>query len=713
MGAWTLVLVATGGVCLAAGAVHLFVGLKRPGARAELWFGVTAVAVAGYCFLVPASYRAATIAAYAVALRWEMALGVPVAIGLAWFVVHYARLERRFLAWAITALAAVWLIANAASPASIVYREITGLSRIELPWGETLTLAQGTVNPWRAVSDAAGLLFGALVVQGCVALARRGEKRRAVLLASTLGLQFLVGALYSPLVDLGVVRFPYLGTLAFLVAIVVMGAALAREIVRASLLAEVVAADERRWHGLLENVRLLVVGIDAAGRLDYVNPHALEVLGYAREEALGRSYLDFTPARDVESVRAAFERAAGGEGRADVESASIARDGSERRIAWSAVDLAAVAGPSAGFVAIGADVTERRVAESARDRALREVENLRRQLEEENLYLKDEFKSVAGFEGIVGESPALQRILQQVEQVAPTASTVLVEGETGVGKELVARAVHEGSPRRGRPFVVVNCAALPPSLIESEMFGHERGSFTGATQRRRGRFELADGGSLFLDEVGELSLDLQPKLLRVLQSGDFERVGATQSQRVDVRVIAATNRDLGAEVAAGRFREDLYFRLHVFPIRVPPLRERRDDIPLLVRHFVGLLAARFGKSIESVPGPVLQELADYPWPGNVRELVAVLERAVITSSGGTLRLAAPLGSGLSLRTAAAEGGAAAALVTLDENERRHVARVLEAVAGRIAGPGGAAEVLGVNPSTLRSRMAKLGLKRRG
>ena len=711
MGAWTLVLVGSGGVCLAAGALHLFVGLRRPGARAHTWFGITALAVAAYCFVRPFSYRADSVEAYARSLRWEMALGVPVTIGLAWFVVHYAALKRRHLAWIQVALGAVWLVANFASPGSVLYREVTALRTIELPWSETLVLGSGPVNPWRVASDAAGLLFGALVVQACVGLARRGERRRALVLALTLGLQFVVGAAYAPLVDLGLVGFPYLGFFAFLLAIVAMSGVLAREVVRASLLAGEVAANERRWRALLERVRLLVVGIDRAGRFDYVNPHALEVFGYAREQVLGRPFLELTAPRDAERVRAAVERAAGGAERTDIESAGLARDGSERIVAWSAVVLPSAPDLEEGVLAIGADVTERRRAEAARDAALREIEALRRQLEEENLYLKDEIRTASGYTGLVGESAALQRILQAVEQVAPTASTVLIQGETGVGKELVARALHDASPRRARPFVAVNCAALPATLIESEMFGHERGAFTGAAQRRKGRFELADGGSLLLDEVGELPLELQPKLLRVLQAGELERVGGSQTLRVDVRVIAATNRDLRAEVDAGRFREDLYFRLHVFPITVPPLRERRADIPLLVRHFVGLLATRFGKTIDEVPGPVLQELVDYEWPGNVRELVAVLERAVITSSSRTLRLAGPLRRGQAPRGVSEAVLQEAGLVPLEEVERRYIARVLEARGGRIAGPGGAAEILGVNPSTLRSRMKKLGVPR--
>lgn len=336
--------------------------------------------------------------------------------------------------------------------------------------------------------------------------------------------------------------------------------------------------------------------------------------------------------------------------------------------------------------------------------AFQEIAELKNKLAQEKLYLEDEIRSEMNFDEIIGESASLRAVLKQVETVAPTDSTVLITGETGTGKELIARAIHNLSPRRERTFVKVNCAAIPTGLLESELFGHERGAFTGAIAQRIGRFELANGGTIFLDEIGDIPLELQPKLLRVLQEQEFERLGSTHTTRVDVRLVAATNRNLAEMVAARTFRSDLYYRLRVFPILMPPLRDRKDDIPSLVRYFVEKHARRMNRTVETIPAETLEQLVNYPWPGNIRELENLIERAVIVSPGPTLRV--PLGE---LRLATDLGGDSQ---TLRAAEREHILKALEATKWVLAGPRGAAVRLGMKRTTLQSKMRKLGLEKK-
>jgi transcriptional regulator with GAF, ATPase, and Fis domain len=320
----------------------------------------------------------------------------------------------------------------------------------------------------------------------------------------------------------------------------------------------------------------------------------------------------------------------------------------------------------------------------------------------ENEYLQDEIEQEHGSCELVGRTPALRSLLRKVDQAAPTDTTVLLLGETGTGKELVARRLHARSRRRDRPLIKLNCGAIPPGLVESELFGHERGAFTGALQQRLGRFELADGGTLFLDEIGELPPDVQVKLLRVLQDGELERVGGGAVLHTDVRIVAATNRDLEADVAAGKFRADLYYRLSVLPLRVPPLRERLDDLPLLVAHQLAKLERKLGKPLRALAPESVERLRRYPWPGNVRELQNVLERACVLARGDVVELVDALPGG-------AAGHAPPAPRTLEEVERDHILRVLATTHGVIQGPRGAARILGLHPNTLRSRMQRLGI----
>ena len=339
--------------------------------------------------------------------------------------------------------------------------------------------------------------------------------------------------------------------------------------------------------------------------------------------------------------------------------------------------------------------------------AHRHIAQLTEKLTPESVYFDDELPTETNFEEIVGRSAALRSLLRQVETVAPTDSTVLIYGETGTGKELIARALHNLGARHACPFVKLNCAAIPTGLLESELFGHERGAFTSAIAQRIGRFELANRGTIFLDEIGEIPLELQPKLLRVLQEREFERLGSSRTLTTDARLIAATNRDLGVLVQEQKFRSDLFYRLNVFPVRVPALRERREDIPLLVQHFVGRFSRRMNRNIESVPKQGMDALINYSWPGNIRELENVIERAVILSSGPELKV--PVGE-LSRLAPAADGWKPQ---TLEEAERAHILATLKKTRWVLAGPNGAAIRLGLNRSTLQFRMKKLGIVRPG
>jgi len=458
-----------------------------------------------------------------------------------------------------------------------------------------------------------------------------------------------------------------------------------------------------------------IYGVNSEGKTTFVNPAAERMLGWGADELVGRdihSIVHHThhdgrhyPHEDC-PIYAAFRD--GAVHRVDNE-VFWRKDGKPVWVEYTSTPIRD-RGIVVGAVIVFRDITERRESEERLHAALGEVDRLRERLEQENAYLQEEIRIEISPHGIIGRSAAIQKTLRQVQLVAPTDASVMITGESGTGKELIARAIHEASERRDRPLIRVNCAAIPRELFESEFFGHVKGAFTGALRDRVGRFELADGGTLFLDEVGEIPLELQGKLLRVLQEGHFERVGEERTRSVDVRVIAATNRDLKQEVQRGRFREDLYFRLNVFPIETLPLRERRDDIPLLAQHFLS------DETSERKQGLRLSEsdarrLARYDWPGNVRELQNVIERAVILSHNGRLRIDLPdqaAHAPISVREAAKE--ASGAVLTDDEVrsfERSNIVAALKACGGKVFGRGGAAELLDMKPTTLASRIKAL------
>jgi PAS domain S-box-containing protein len=459
-----------------------------------------------------------------------------------------------------------------------------------------------------------------------------------------------------------------------------------------------------RLRALIENATDGITVVDAEGRILYEGPSA-ERLGYKAEKMVGRFSMDYLSPEDAASVVDKIRRALENPEEAQtIRVRALRRDGSTVDVEAVGRRLRDPANPP--YVVFNwRDISER----------VQFYDRLRERLESENEYLQEEVRAASGSGTILGRSAGVHRVLEQIEMVAPTDATVLILGETGVGKELVARAIHERSLRRDRPLVKINCTAIPRELFESEFFGHIKGAFSGALRDRMGRFQLGDGGTLFLDEIGELPLAMQPKLLRVLQDGEFEPIGSDQTRRVDVRIITATNRDLKSLVHAGQFREDLYYRLSVFPIEVPPLRERKDDIPILAKHFLETACKRFSRSGLRLTTSQIKQLQNYDWPGNVRELQNVIERAVITSGLGSLRLDIPTAGSGSFAPATARSKSREESEVIPDKEmtrrmRDNMVAALKRSGGRIYGPGGAAELLGIRPSTLSTRIKKLGLK---
>lgn len=459
---------------------------------------------------------------------------------------------------------------------------------------------------------------------------------------------------------------------------------------------------------LLNSVGEGIYGFDLDGNAVFINPAAEKMTGWSAQELLGKriheyhhhSHEDGSPyeAKDCNI----YQTAKDGRVRHVKNEVFWRKDGSQFPVEYTTTPIIKE-GTIIGAVAIFRDISIQKHTETALRQALTQVQHLSEQLQDENDYLIRELNSDWKSSGLIGQSAVFKRVLKQVELVSATDSTVLILGENGTGKELVARSLHRLGARKSQPFIRVNCAAFAETLLESELFGHEKGAFTGATERRKGRFELANNGTLFLDEIGELSLSAQSKLLRVLQESEFERVGGNQTVKVNIRLIAATNRDLNAMVREGKFRMDLFYRLNVFPVLMPPLRERLEDIPLLAIDILSSVNHKLGTKLRGFSKPTLEQFMDYAWPGNIRELQNIIEREAILNHKGLIKLSQPLtkkgkqfdfsGSGL-----------------LDDAIRLHIVQVLESCNGVISGPRGAAAILGLPESTLRSKMKKLALK---
>jgi len=469
-----------------------------------------------------------------------------------------------------------------------------------------------------------------------------------------------------------------------------------------------------------------IYGLDLDANITFANPAAMRLTGFPKESLIGHSVhelhlyarWDGSPYHFIETgIHQTLKQGIAKESESDV---FWRHSGDHFAVSWTCTPIMRAGEEVQGAVLAFRDVTQRKRQEHALRDAMAEVERLRDRLQAENAYLQAEVRNEGRFDSIVGDSAALKAVLDQIDQVAPTNSSVLVIGESGTGKEALARAIHDLSARSDRPLIKVNCGAITPTLIESELFGHDKGAFTGASKQRQGHFELADGGTIFLDEIGELPLDAQVKLLRVLQEHEISRLGSENAIKVDVRVIAATNRDLVEMVEKGSFRMDLFYRLNVFPLTVPPLRERSEDIPLLVNKFLSDQARAQGREFTRISEDGMHLLMAYHWPGNIRELQNVIERAAILARDKVVPIGPHLvNSGinttvdLTVPTNAEEPQATDDFVALAENEARYIRRVLEHTGWAVAGKGGAAEILDLPASTLRSRMKKLGIERLG
>ena len=448
----------------------------------------------------------------------------------------------------------------------------------------------------------------------------------------------------------------------------------------------------------MDNLPAIIYIFTKDGRLASWNKKVEEVYEYSADELFNKSNIDFIAEEDREKVMQAFQSVLS-TGFAQAEHLSLTKSG--KKIPYiGTVKLVEIDGDEY-LIGMGADISELNSARVKIADQLKEISKLNELLYAENIYLKDQLELSGVRHDIIGDSDALKYVMFKIKQVAATDVAVLIEGETGTGKELIARAIHRESNRKDKKFIKVNCASIPENLIESELFGHEKGSFTGAIERRIGRFELANGGTLFLDEIGELPLNLQPKLLHVLQQGEFERIGSSKTIKTDVRIIAATNKVLEDEIKKGHFRNDLYYRLDVFPISVSPLRERKEDITPLVEHYIKIYSLKLNRPIKMISKSAMKRLTNYSWPGNVRELENVIERAIINSHNGMLNFDfLPISEEHSHK-----------FVTHEEAEKHHITEALRKSEWKINGPGGAAEKLKLNPQTLRSKMQKLGIKK--
>ena len=691
--------------CLTLGVINLFIWFRLKRSKANLLFSLAALGASAVAYTELVALHAQDIPVYLSALKFQT-LGVFVMlVALVWFMYFYFGTGKKWLVLLITFFWCISIVINFIAPYGIVYSEIIKLKQLTLPWGELYTIAIGIDHPLRFISDIPSVLIVIFIIEASIRLWKKGEKRRAGWIGGSSLFFILLAGIHTPLVDAGIIHSPYIISFSFLAIILAMSLEISYSVYEASNLSNEVIANEQRWKLLLENVQFLVCAVNKDGMIYYANPYYLKTTGFSREEIINKHFDFLVSPKAKSTIQNLDENFRKDNKLPNTQVSIVTKNGEERDIFWSNVVLKDRDGNYEGVIAIGNDLTDKIKANEDLKKAYEEVEELKNRLEDEVVYLNKEIVS-DHFEEIIGESPALNYVLNRVEEVAESDTTVLLNGDTGVGKERFASAIHQKSFRKDNPFIIVNCSTIPQNLLESELFGYERGAFTGADKTRKGRFELAHNGTLFLDEIGDLPLEIQPKLLRVLENGEFERLGGEKTTKVNVRLITATNKVLKDEVYSGNFREDLFYRINVFPISIPTLKQRKSDIPLLVNAFVEKFSKKHRKQIGQVAQSTIVKLQNYDWPGNVRELMNVIERAVITTKGNKLQLIDEFKAPVRINEEK-EGK----ISTLEDVEREHILKVLEACDWKISGDDGAANILNLHPNTLRSRMEKLDIKK--
>lgn len=684
--------------CLTLALQHLLIWFKNKKLDANLFLTMAAAGAAGNALLELYALKADSIDEIIFAFSYAHIMVFLIIVSLTWFIFVYFKSANKVLAVIITLLWSLVIIINAFSEFSVVYTNISGINYSETYWGESYALAAGEVNLWKYLADLASLVFVIYTLTASVSEWKSGVKRRAAVMGGSILFFILLGGIYTPLVDEGLIETPSIISFAFLGIVFAMSYEMGREVAKNAELSKEVKQGELRWKRLLNAMKFIVLEFDRKGSIVYCNPFFSKLTSIDSEKLIGKSYKELFPESEMDQICQFTENVNMTEDVPSFQCRIKTANDDTRIIDWQSVALLDKEGNWIRSLSLGIDVTEK-------EEAFESIKNLKEQLVEENLILREDAGFSFGQTEILGQSDAIKYNLTRVEQVGPTDTTVLIEGESGVGKDLFARAIHEASERSNRAFVVLNCAAMPSSLLESELFGHEKGAFTGADRQRKGRFEIADNGTLFLDEIGELPLELQGKLLRVIEEGEFERLGSNTTIKVDVRIITATNRILKDEIDKGNFREDLYYRLSAYPISVSPLRKRKDDIPIFIEHFVQMYSRKLGKKIEKVSKATQIKLQEYDWPGNVRELRNIVERAVIASSGNKLVIVDEL------KSESVYENDSNNFKPLDEFEKDYIIKVLKKTNWKITGNGGASEILKVHPNTLRSRMQKLGISK--